>query len=149
MVKAGVKYNMLFNMQVWNLPEKTQTNTAVASGCVATVCLTSRFTASPTMRGKCVVATSPAWGLNGAAFQFSEGASAQSQAPGQVHLWLECIRKGKCSARFCSPEHNFIPGSHGNPPHPGSHRLRGTIQQLRTVVISSFVPKGYIYLGCF
>lgn len=76
------------------------THTAQSRGCVArVVCLKSRFIASLTTRGKHIIVMSLAWGLNGSVFQCSERASAQSQALGQIHLQLNCIRKVKCSAR--------------------------------------------------
>lgn len=147
---------MLLNRHAWHLLEKPQTNTAPSLGCVArVVCLKSRFIASPTMRGKQIIVMSLAWGLNGAVFQFSERTCAQSQALGQITSgWIASGRLSVLQGaifwyHLCSPERNFTPGSHSNSTHPGSHRLRRTIEQLRTVVISSFVPKGYIYLGFY
>lgn len=95
----------------------------------------------------------PCWGLNGAVLPFSEGISARSQAPGQVHLGLGCSRQVKCSARCyfpvspLQPRAQFYPWLPQQSSSPWLHRLQRTIKQLPTVVISSLVPKGYLYLG--
>lgn len=82
----------------------------------------------------------------------SRKASAPSQALGQIHLQLDFIWKVKCSARcnFSGITSAVQSAISSLAPTailltPGSHRLRRAIEQLRTVVISSFVPKGYIY----